>query len=324
MSRAVFAVSREHASLPHPASHHAQKAAPPRYAPHDPYCQFIISQCTSASLLLLVCRLIAAPTSRRALLGAGLALSCVCCPPPVLADEYSYNTADPAVWSGVCGKGKAQSPVDLPTADTATPSLYGPIIPNYPRFTKGTCTNAGHGTPQVNLPEGAATCTIGDATLSLLQFHFHTPSEHSLDGRHAPMEVHLVHRDVATGQIVVLAALCNVVHGDRSNPCLAAALESVPQEVGSTAPLNRAINLLSLLPRPRNVANRSRPYVSYEGSLTTPPCSENVRWFVFLDPVTVAGSQLVQLQYFAGGGQTLGLNARQQKALGSREVTYSL
>lgn len=290
------------------------------------------------------CRLVAL-TRRSLLFNTATTLGCACCLPataaiakstPTLHSEYEYITNDAAVWKGVCATGKSQSPIDLASPPSIEEGLkvspFGAIKPQYPRFTQATCVNSGHGTPQVILPKGI-TCTIGEdtattakATLELVQFHFHTPSEHSIDGKHQPMEVHLVHKDLKTGQLVVIAVLCEAKPDSGPNPVVAAALNSCSASNinGEAQPLKPAINLLALLPTPRSVGGRNRPYVTYQGSLTTPPCSETVRWFVLLDSVKVSPSQVLQLQYFAGGGKELGFNARQQQNLGDRDVSYCL
>ena len=111
------------------------------------------------------------------------------------------------------------------------------------------------------MPEGIEYDLNGEPH-RLLQFHFHAPSEHSLGGRHAAMEAHLVHRNLATGAFTVVAVLMEPGSTWLPNPCLAIALLSAPAVVGVAAPLCAPISLRSLLPRPRGSDGR-RPYASY-------------------------------------------------------------
>ena len=167
-------------------------------------------------------------------------------------------------------------------------------------------------------PQAEVTCQIGGQPFRLVQLHFHTPSEHAVSGRHAAMEAHLVHRSPDTGALAVLAVL---IHPDGPvNASLGTILESAPQQPGSPpTPLRRPINLLSLLPRPSSIDGR-RAYARYRGSLTTPPCSEGVQWYVFLEPLKVAADQILEFQWFAGNQVTLGSNARPIQPLGDRQL----
>ena len=132
------------------------------------------------------------------------------------------------------------------------------------------------------------------------------------------MELHLVHRDEATGAPVVLAVL--VQPGGAANSTLDAILKAAPADPAAPpSPLQLPFSLLSLLPRP---ADGQRHYATYRGSLTTPPCSEGVEWFVFLDPLHVSADQILAFQFYVGGGTTLGLNTRPVQPLGERMIQY--
>lgn len=119
---------------------------------------------------------------------------------------------------------------------------------------------------------------VGSARYDLVQFHFHAPSEHRIDGRSFPMEAHFVHRDAASGALGVLGVF--MVEGG-TNPAFQALAAVMPRAAGEAADVPAGIAMEALLPA-------SRRYFSYEGSLTTPPCSETVDWRVCVEPVEVA------------------------------------
>ena len=133
----------------------------------------------------------------------------------------------------------------------------------------------------------------------LEQFHIHCPSEHTFGGAHTPMSIHFVHRSDAD-ELAVTAVL--FVEG-AANPVIAQLLEAL--EGDDTA---RDLELLSLVPR-------DRAFVSYEGSLTTPPYTEGVSWRVFIRPSTVSTDQLAVLR------EAHGHNARPVQPMGERTFT---
>ena len=180
-----------------------------------------------------------------------------------------WSDLDPT--ARACSLGAQQSPIDivgstrsaLPKVDLAWKPLTGEVI------------NNGH-TIQVNVASGGA-MTIGSDSYDLVQFHFHAPSEHRVDGRSFPMEVHFVHREATSGALGVLGVF--MVPG-RPNPAFHAIATAMPEAAGRTAPAPAGLDLSSMLPA-------SRRYFAYEGSLTTPPCSEIVDWRVCVDPIEV-------------------------------------
>ena len=188
--------------------------------------------------------------------------------------------------------------------------------------------NNGHGSPQVNFPPGFE-LEIGDRRYTLLQLHFHAPSEHRLLNQHAAIECHLVHRDVVTRELAVVAIL---MKSGLPNQVLQTALESAPSSASSSSgggptvvknELCRAISLLSILPPPQTRAG-GRRYATYVGSLTTPPCTEKVKWFVLLDEVQVGPQQILDLMAFESDGETWSLTDRPIQPLNNRKVEYSL
>jgi carbonic anhydrase len=205
-----------------------------------------------------------------------------------------WGTLDPA-WHS-CLDGKAQSPIDIePRAGKSAPIVfhYAP--------TAATVVDNGH-TLEVRLAPGS-TIEIGKAVYQLVQFHFHTPSEHTVAGERFPLELHLVHQDAA-GKLAVISVLYDA--GAESRP-LSAVWSKWPRKVGGEDKLNKPFDPSELLPETRTVFR-------YPGSLTTPPCSEGVAWNVMRRAMT---DSKAHLEAFT---KHYPHNAREQQALNDRKI----
>src|SRR5262249_54918312 len=121
---------------------------------------------------------------------------------------------------------------------------------------------------------------VGDDSYKFAQLHFHHPSEHLIDGKSSAMEVHFVHTSGAN--YAVIGAL---MKAGASNAVFKTITATMPQKEGPPVKADPAIDPSGLLPAGRN-------YVRYAGSLTTPPCSETVAWFVLTDPLEVGESDI--------------------------------
>ena len=214
---------------------------------------------------------------------------------------YTGNEG-PAHWGGLsskfkaCSKGKAQSPINLTPSEGAT---VEPILFDYHASPLGIIHN-GH-TVQVSYQPGSS-IQIGEKTYDLLQFHFHTPSEHSLKGERTDMEVHFVHRS-KEGEIAVVGVL---MKAGTYNKALAEIWKRMPaRESAEQIHRNVMINAADLLPK-------RKKYFRYMGSLTTPPCTEGVHWYVLDTPVTVSESQTRRFS------NAVGQNSRPTQALNHR------
>ena len=137
----------------------------------------------------------------------------------------------------------------------------------------------GH-TIQVNYNPGS-TIKVNGNEFELKQFHFHSPSENTIEGRSYPMEVHYVHAD-KDGNLVVIAVLFET--GEK-NAELEKAWAHMPENAGEKGVLSKSVDANNLLPHDHG-------YYRFNGSLTTPPCSEGVRWFVLKQSVTASKQQL--------------------------------
>ncbi|WP_280399898.1 carbonic anhydrase [Nocardia carnea] len=197
--------------------------------------------------------------------------------------HWDYEAEGPGHWADLdrtyrtCGSGHAQSPIDLPSHTRSHPDEH--IAIEYNVLPTADSVNNGH-TVQTNLSAGKGNrILIAGRPYELTQFHFHAPSEHTVDGHGAEMEFHLVHKD-ATGALAVLAILLQPGNGSPFAPLLTA----LPATSGSTARIG-PVDLRTLLP-----ANHTQ--FRYTGSLTTPPCTEGVSWTVLRTPLPVARPDL--------------------------------
>ncbi len=198
-------------------------------------------------------------------------------PKPALgADDWAYEGEHgPAQWGGLCASGQRQSPIDirggLPVALEAIGLHY--------QAGAFSVLDTGH-TVQVNVAPGSHV-QLGGRRFELQQFHVHRPSEETLDGRRFDLSVHLVHRS-AQGARLVVAVL---VQQGSDQPVLRSVLGNLPLEKHRENPASSLLNPADLLPGEQG-------YYTYMGSLTTPPCSEDVQWVVLRHPVAASSEQI--------------------------------
>lgn len=211
-----------------------------------------------------------------------LACSLLLCPVVFAAAphwEYS-GEAGPAHWAkltpefGQCA-GSNQSPVDL---SGLVEAKLAPLVLHY-KAGGNTVVNNGH-TVQVGYAPGS-TLQLDGTRFELKQFHFHAPSENLIEGKSYPLEGHLVHVS-DKGEIAVVAVM---FEAGKANSALAAAWSALPAKVGEIQALKTPLVAEQLLPE-------NRDYYRFSGSLTTPPCSEGVRWLVMKQPVEVSQAQI--------------------------------
>ncbi|MEZ4365553.1 MAG: carbonic anhydrase family protein [Kofleriaceae bacterium] len=164
-------------------------------------------------------------------------------------------------WS-TCGNGEQQSPIDIEAKAGDAP----PITFHY-QASRGTVVDNGH-TLQVDLANGGD-IEIDGHTYELVQFHVHTPSEHTIAGEQYPLEVHLVHKD-AGGRLAVVGVLFDSGEDSKAYDGI---WKKWPAQVGKPMALKRAFDPSELLPAVHSTFR-------YDGSLTTPPCTEGVLWNV--------------------------------------------
>ncbi|MCY4073594.1 MAG: carbonic anhydrase family protein [Chloroflexi bacterium] len=220
--------------------------------------------------------------------------------------DWSYSgERGPEYWGALspefalCADGTAQSPIDIRNASELD---LVDIAFGYGQ-TANNIFNNGH-TIQVNVDEGSH-IVYNEITYNLLQFHFHSPSEHTINGEAAAMEIHFVHQDPNSGALAVVGIL--LVGGDAENGAYAPVFDNMPSEIGEPAALGEALDLEALLPK-------ELTYFTYQGSLTTPPCSEIVRWLLLDTPVHLSGAQI------SAFADLYAYNARPTLPLGKRDL----
>lgn len=196
--------------------------------------------------------------------------------------HWAYDGAEgPAHWGemeaafSTCTTGKNQSPINL--TDFVKAEL-APIKFDY-KSGGDSIVNNGH-TVQVHYAPGS-TITLNGHTFEVKQFHVHSPSENQINGKSFPMEAHFVHADV-NGNLAVVAVM---FEEGKTNPELEKAWKSMPHEEGKTVALKE--NVLGTAVMPENKA-----YYRFNGSLTTPPCTEGVTWLVLKQAVTASKEQI--------------------------------
>ncbi|RME80486.1 MAG: carbonic anhydrase family protein, partial [Zetaproteobacteria bacterium] len=216
--------------------------------------------------------------------------------------HWSYEGATgPLHWgafSEMCAAGKQQSPVNIETAKVKKTKLP-PLELRWKAGLSGTIVNNGH-TIKVNTPGGGELVWNGKR-FALVQFHFHSPSEMHVDGRAFPMVAHFVHK-AEDGQLAVVALM---FEEGAENAELAKVWAKMPAQVGGEARY-AGLNPAALLPKDLG-------YYHFRGSLTTPPCSEGVEWFVLKTPASFSPAQWKAFRklYFGNVRPTQPLNGRE-------------
>ncbi|SNZ02178.1 carbonic anhydrase [Persephonella hydrogeniphila] len=207
------------------------------------------------------------------------------------AGSWSYHGATgPEHWGDLkdeyimCKIGKNQSPVDI--SRIAEADLEDIKFHYSPGATS--LLNNGH-TIKVSYEPGSYIVVDG-IRFELKQFHFHAPSEHTVKGKSYPFEAHFVHAD-KDGNLAVIGVLFKE---GKENPVIKKLWENLPSHTGEKVKLAHKINAYDLLPK-------RKKYYRYSGSLTTPPCSEGVRWLVMTTEMEMSKEQIEKFRKLMGG-----------------------
>lgn len=213
---------------------------------------------------------------------------------------YGDGEHGPAHWGeltddfSLCVDGSHQSPVDLPGEVPETDDEAHLDIED----AEGAVADTGH-TFQLTVEDGGMSLTYDGEDYDLVQMHYHVPSEHTVEGDPADVEFHFVHQS-EDGGILVLGLMAE--EGDETP-----AMQPFIDAVNADEETDTDLDLSTILP------DDSSAY-SYEGSLTTPPCTEGVHWLVLEDRITLSPAQLEVLT------DAEDHNARPTEPLGDREI----
>ena len=184
----------------------------------------------------------------------------------------------------MCGKGKMQTPINIVATNDIN---LTPLNINYTTSSKNVINN-GH-TVQVNIQSGS-TLTIEGETYELKQFHFHTPSENNINGTSYPLETHFVHA-TKDGKLAVVAVMFK---NGRANPILEKIWHKFPLKE------NKAVSIDLSSADIKSIMPSNKDYYKFMGSLTTPPCSENVKWNVYKTEMTISKKQVKEFYNIFG------------------------
>ncbi|MDQ7042407.1 MAG: carbonic anhydrase family protein [Sulfurimonas sp.] len=196
--------------------------------------------------------------------------------------HWDYNQNGPTHWeefSQTCGKGIHQSPVNIIPGKTLQMNHQYDLSMHDDITGLAKVIDNGHSIKVT--PEHGGYIELHGEKFKLLQFHFHGKSEHTIDGKRFDMVAHMVHQNPKTKQLAVVAVF--FVEG-KSN----SALEKIIDNVGGTVKLD-----------PQDyVPLETSHYYHYIGSLTTPPCSENVQWYLLKKPQEASKAQIEHFRKF--------------------------
>ncbi len=240
-------------------------------------------------------------------IGAVLSIVALGCHGADKKAHWSYSGATgPAKWGSMeasfeeCKLGQLQSPIDIPDASARKGDLPS-LLFDYKAAPLKIIDN-GH-TIQVNYSPGSFVSVAGKK-YELVQFHFHKPSEEKINGKAHDMVVHLVHQG-PDGKHGVVAILLDT---GTENRLVKSLWDNLPKEKDKENAVDAVmINVSDLLPK-------NKGYYTFSGSLTTPPCSEDVTWFVLKTPVTVSSDEIARFaKYYP-------MNARPVQPLNGRDI----
>jgi carbonic anhydrase len=223
------------------------------------------------------------------------------------AAEWGYSgETGPSHWGDLCPEyavaktGKQQSPIDIRNTRSAASAR----IEFHYRPSRIHLIYNGHSI-QENEDPGSFGIASGKR-FDLQQLHFHAPSEHTLDGKHFPMEMHLVHqaKDGTSGVVAVF-----IKEGEH-NRAFDPVWDNLPGANRPKRDANITIDTSALLPGKTS-------YYSYDGSFTTPPCTEQVKWIVLAEPVSLSRQQIMRFR------EVIHDNNRPVQPLNGRQVFRS-
>jgi len=224
--------------------------------------------------------------------------------------SFGYEgTQAPEFWVNLCGdlwldcgEGQSQSPINIVTSTVVEDGDINNININYDESTTEIINT---GSTVEFVYDAGSYASMNNIDYGLIQFHFHTGSEHTIDGNRSPMEMHLVHRDPNTGLLAVMGVL---FEEGVSNEVLEEYLDVLPETAAEEFISKQTFKVTDLLPD-------NLEFYTYNGSLTTPGCAEIVTWYVLKESITANATQLDRFR------EIMGENFRPTQDLNDRIVS---
>ena len=208
--------------------------------------------------------------------------------------QWSYSGEySPKNWGKIhkiCSNGKFQTPINIDTTKTIQTEKNRDILKfhNYNTSLNSSVINNGHTikiTPNFEKSYENASITVDGKRFELLQFHMHTYSENRIDGKQSDLVAHLVHQSY-DGQLAVVAVFFDE---GKENLAIKEYWNLMPKKSGETSSLLN-VDISKILPKDLS------KYYTFMGSLTTPPCTEGVKWFILKDKQSISKEQIEALR----------------------------
>ncbi|KAI3842650.1 hypothetical protein MKX03_027314 [Papaver bracteatum] len=235
--------------------------------------------------------------------------------------EFSYipgSPNGPDNWGklhkdwATCNNGTKQSPIDVVCNWMISPPWLRKLKKSYVPAS-ATLVNRGHDIElKWDIPGSAGFINIYGNIYELDQVHWHSPSEHTINGRRYDLELHMVHKNVQLQKVAVVAVLYTICNGYENS--FLSMLESAICEISATAEKKVSVGLVD----PNDIDVGGREYYRYKGSLTTPPCTEGVIWTIKKQVMTVSKEQVNSLRRAVHDGEYG--NARPLQEINNRHI----
>lgn len=228
--------------------------------------------------------------------------------------DYSPNSGrGPGKWGGLDAEysaaknGKEQSPINI-SSSTPAINITNPQGNDHDQllnfdYQVGLIDLVNNGHTIQDWDENESILRVHGQEFSLIQFHFHAPSEHTIDNKHFPMEMHLVHKD-AHNRLAVVGIM--IKEGPENLP-LQDIWNVLPTKSNPRVMLEKGFSAQAILPKKLD-------YITYMGSFTTPPCTEHVTWYILSEPITLSKNQIERFKQLING------NNRPVQSLNNRRV----
>ncbi|KAI3913502.1 hypothetical protein MKW98_003981 [Papaver atlanticum] len=235
--------------------------------------------------------------------------------------EFSYipgSPNGPENWGklhkdwAICNNGTKQSPINV----VCNRMISAPWLGRLKKFyvpASATLVNRGHDIElKWDIPESAGFINIYGNIYALDQVHWHSPSEHTINGERYALELHMVHKNLRLRKVAVVAVLYRICAGCENS--FLSMLEDAIRDISAGTEKKVSVGLVN----PNDINVGCREYYRYKGSLTTPPCSEGVIWTIKKQVMTVSKEQVISLRRAAHDGE--GCNARPLQAINNRHI----